>query len=261
MPLNGLPNRLKTNLAAGRVQIGIWSSLCSPIVAELMAGAGFDWLLVDSEHTPSDLDQIMAQLQATAPYPTETVVRLPAADPTLIKRYLDTGVRSLLIPFVEDAATARLVAGATRYPPHGFRGVSVAHRGNRFGRVKGYLQNADETNCVIVQLETRKSLAAVEEIAQVEGIDAVFIGPSDLAADFGQLGNAGHPEVQRAIRETIDRCKAIRRPIGILAPVQEDARRYLEWGATLVAVGSDIGVLVRGTDQLVQTFVREPVLV
>ena len=261
MPLNGFPNGLKANLALGKVQIGIWSSLCSPIVAELTAGTGFDWLLVDSEHTPSDLDQIMAQLQATAAYPTETVVRLPAADPTLIKRYMDTGVRSLLIPFVEDAATARMVAGATRYPPKGFRGVSVAHRGNRFGRVKGYLQSADETNCVIVQLETRKSLAAVEEIAQVDGIDAVFIGPSDLAADFGQLGNAGHPDVQEAIRGTIERCKAIGRPIGILAPVAEDARRYLEWGATLVAVGSDIGVLVRGLDQLVQAFVRDPVVV
>jgi 4-hydroxy-2-oxoheptanedioate aldolase len=261
MPLNGFPNHLKASLVQGRVQIGIWSSLCSSIVAELIAGAGFDWLLIDSEHTPSDLDQIMTQLQATAPYPTETVVRLPAADPTLIKRYMDTGVRSLLIPFVEDAATARLVVGATRYPPKGFRGVSVAHRGNRFGRVKNYLKVADETNCVIVQLETRKSLAAVEEIALVDGIDAVFIGPSDLAADFGQLGNAGHPEVQEAIRETIDRCKAISRPIGILAPVAEDARRYLDWGATLVAVGSDIGVLVRGMDQLVQAFVPNPVLV
>jgi 4-hydroxy-2-oxoheptanedioate aldolase len=261
MPLNGFPNNLKTNLAHGKVQIGIWSSLCSPIVAELMAGAGFDWLLVDSEHTPSDLDQIMAQLQATAPYPTETVVRLPAADPTLIKRYMDTGVRSLLIPFVEDATTTRMVVAATRYPPKGFRGVSVAHRGNRFGRVKDYLKEADETNCVVVQLETRKSLAAVEEIALVEGIDAVFIGPSDLAADFGQLGNAGHPDVQAAIRETVDRCKAINRPIGILAPAAEDARRYLEWGATLVAVGSDIGVLVRGTDQLVQAFVPDPVVV
>jgi 4-hydroxy-2-oxoheptanedioate aldolase len=261
MPLNGFPNNLKTNLAQGQVQIGIWSSLCSPIVAELLAGAGFDWLLVDSEHTPSDLDQIMAQLQATAPYPTETVVRLPAADPTLIKRYLDTGVRSLLIPFVEDAATARMVVAATRYPPQGFRGVSVAHRGNRFGRVRDYLKVADETNCVVVQLETRKSLAAVEEIAQVEGIDAVFIGPSDLAADFGQLGNAGHPDVQAAIRETIKRCEAVGRPIGILAPVAEDARRYLEWGATLVAVGSDIGVLVRGTDHLVREFVRDPVMV
>lgn len=258
MPLNGSPNTLKQALAQGRAQIGIWSSLTSPIVAELMAGTGFDWLLIDSEHAPSDLGQIVAQLQATAAYPTESVVRIPAADATVIKRYLDSGVRSLLVPFVEDAETARMVVAATRYPPAGFRGVSVAHRGNRFGRVKGYLQTADETNCVVVQLETRKALAAVEEIARVDGIDAVFIGPSDLAADFGQLGNAGHPDLQAAIRETIERCRAINRPIGILAPVAEDARRYLDWGATLVAVGSDIGVLVRGMDQLAEAFVRRP---
>lgn len=258
MPLNGSPNTLKDALAQGRTQIGIWSSLSSPIVAELVAGSGFDWLLIDSEHAPSDLGEIVAQLQAAAAYPTEAVVRIPAADPTVIKRHLDSGVRSLLVPFVEDAETARTVVAATRYPPHGFRGVSVAHRGNRFGRVKGYLQSAAETNCVILQLETRRSLAAVEEIAQVDGVDAVFIGPSDLAADFGQLGNAGHPDVQRGIRETIDRCRAVDRPIGILAPVADDARRYLAWGATLVAVGSDIGVLVRGMDQLVEGFVRRP---
>jgi 2-keto-3-deoxy-L-rhamnonate aldolase RhmA len=215
-------------------------------------------MLIDSEHAPSDLAHIVGQLQAAAAYPTEAVVRIPVADATFIKRYLDAGVRSLLVPFVEDGATARMVAAATRYPPKGIRGVSVAHRGNLFGRVKGYLQNADATNCVVVQLETRKSLANVEEIALTEGIDAVFIGPSDLAADFGQLGNAGHPEVQQAIRSTIERCKAIGRPIGILAPVADDARRYMEWGATLVAVGSDIGALVRGMDQLVDTFLRRP---
>ncbi len=256
MPLNGSPNGLKDALAHGRRQIGIWSSLCSPMVAELLAGSGFDWLLIDSEHAPSELDQIVAQLQAAAAYPTEAVVRIPAADPTVIKRYLDAGVRSLLVPFVEDAGAARAVVAATRYPPQGIRGVSVAHRGNRFGRVKGYLQAADETNCVIVQLETRKALAAVEEIATVDGVDAVFIGPSDLAADLGHLGHAGHSDVQAAIRATVERCRAVRRPIGILAPVAEDARRYLEWGATLVAVGSDIGVMARGMDQLVEAFVR-----
>lgn len=258
MPLAGSPNTLKQALAAGRVQVGIWSSLTSPIVAEILAGSGFDWMLIDSEHAPSDLGHIVAQLQAAAAYPTEAVVRIPVADATFIKRYLDAGVRSLLVPFVEDAATARLVAAATRYPPHGIRGVSVAHRGNLFGRVKGYLQAADTMNCVIVQLETRRSLANVEAIAQTEGIDAVFIGPSDLAADLGHLGNAGHAEVQDAIRATVARCRAIGRPIGILAPVAEDARRYMEWGATLVAVGSDIGALVRGTDQLVDAFIRKP---
>jgi 4-hydroxy-2-oxoheptanedioate aldolase len=258
MPLAGTPNTLKQALAEGRLQIGIWSSLTSPIVAEILAGSGFDWMLIDSEHAPSDLAHIVGQLQAAAAYPTEAVVRIPVADATFIKRYLDAGARSLLVPFVEDGAMARMVAAATRYPPKGIRGISVAHRGNLFGRVKGYLRAADATSCVIVQLETRKALANVEEIALTEGIDAVFIGPSDLSADFGQLGNPGHPEVQEAIRATIGRCRAIGRPIGILAPVAEDARRYMEWGATLVAVGSDIGVLVRGLDQLVDAYIRRP---
>jgi 4-hydroxy-2-oxoheptanedioate aldolase len=255
MPLNGSENTLKASLAAGRPQIGFWSSLCSPHVAELIAGAGFDWLLIDSEHAPNDLPQVVAQLQAVAAYPTEAVVRIPVADATIIKRYLDAGARSLLVPFVEDGAAAREVVAATRYPPAGVRGVSVAHRANRFGRVRGYMGNAPASLCVVVQIETRRALAAVDEIAAVDGVDAVFIGPSDLAADFGHIGNAGHPEVQQGIREAIGRCRSAGRPIGILAPVPDDARRYMEWGATMVAVGSDIGVLARGTDALVEAFV------
>jgi 4-hydroxy-2-oxoheptanedioate aldolase len=254
MPLNGSANMLKASLAEGRVQIGFWSSLCSPLVVELIAGAGFDWLLVDSEHAPNDLPQVVAQLQVAAAYPTEAVVRVPAADPVVIKRYLDAGARSLLVPFVEDAEAARAVVAATRYPPEGMRGVSVGHRANRFGRVKGYMQEAPSQLCLVVQLETRRALREVEAIASVGGIDAVFIGPSDLAADLGHLGQAGHPEVQDGIRGAIERCRAVGRPIGILAPVVEDARRYLAWGATMVAVGSDIGVLLRGTDALVGTF-------
>jgi 4-hydroxy-2-oxoheptanedioate aldolase len=254
MPLNGTENVLKASLARGVPQIGFWSSLCSPLVAELIAGAGFDWMLIDSEHAPNDLPQVVAQLQAASAYPTEAVVRIPAADATIIKRYLDGGARSLLVPFVEDAAAAQAVVAATRYPPEGVRGVSVGHRGNRFGRAKGYMRDAAATTCVVVQLETRAALLAAEEIAGVEGVDAVFIGPSDLAADFGQLGNAGHPEVQEGIRDAIARCRAAGRPIGILAPVAEDARRYMEWGATMVAVGSDMGVLLRGTDALVEAF-------
>lgn len=254
MPLNGSANMLKAGLAGGRVQIGFWSSLCSPLVVEVVAGAGFDWLLIDSEHAPNDLPEVMAQLQAAAAYPTEAVVRVPTADPVIIKRFLDAGARSLLIPFIEDTAAAQAVVAATRYPPEGMRGVSVGHRANRFGRMKGYMHEAPASLCLVVQLETRKALLEAEAIASVEGVDAVFIGPSDLAADFGHLGQAGHPEVQDGIRGAIERCRAIGRPIGILAPVVEDARRYLAWGATMVAVGSDIGVLVRGTDLLVETF-------
>lgn len=258
MPLNGSANMLKAALAEGRPQIGFWSSLCSPLVAELVAGAGFDWLLIDSEHAPNDLPQVMAQLQAAAAYPTEAVVRIPTADPVIIKRYLDVGARSLLVPFVEDVAAARAVVAATRYPPDGVRGVSVGHRANRFGRVKRYIHEAPASLCLVVQLETRRALQEAPAIASVEGIDAVFIGPSDLAADFGHLGQAGHREVQDGIRTAIERCRAIGRPIGILAPVIEDARRYLDWGAGMVAVGSDIGVLLRGTDTLVEAFVARP---
>lgn len=254
MPLNGTPNMLKAALARSELQIGLWSSLCSPLVAEVLAGAGFDWVLIDSEHAPNDLSQIVAQLQVFAAYPTESVVRIPVADATVIKRYLDAGARSLLVPFVEDRAMAEAVVSATRYPPHGIRGVSVSHRGNRFGRVKTYLNDAEESLCVFVQLETKKALANIDEITAVDGIDAVFIGPSDLAADFGHLGNAGHPEVQDAIASAIARCQEQGRTIGILAPVADDARRYIAQGATLVAVGSDLGLLVRGSDALVEAF-------
>jgi 4-hydroxy-2-oxoheptanedioate aldolase len=254
MPLNGTPNMLKAALARNELQIGLWSSLCSPFVAEVLAGAGFDWVLIDSEHAPNDLSQIVAQLQVFTAYPTEAVVRIPVADATVIKRHLDAGARSLLVPFVEDLAMAEAVVAATRYPPHGIRGVSVAHRGNRFGRVKTYLSDADESLCVIVQLETRKALASIDEITALDGIDAVFIGPSDLAADFGHLGNAGHPEVQEAIAGAIARCRELGRTIGILAPVMDDAKRYIAQGATLVAVGSDLGLLVRGSDALVEAY-------
>jgi 2-keto-3-deoxy-L-rhamnonate aldolase RhmA len=257
MPLNGSPNTFKAALAAGEPQIGIWASMCSPLVTELMAGAGFDWILVDSEHAPNDLSQIVTQLQTIAAYPTEAVVRIPTADATLIKRHLDSGARSLLIPFVEDAEAARRIVAATRYPPKGIRGVSVAHRGNRFGRVPDYLHTADDTNCIVVQIETRKAVDAILEIAAVDGIDAVFIGPSDLSADLGHLGGSSHPEVQAVIQGAIERCRAAGRPIGILAPIQAEAKRWLELGATMVAVGSDAGVLRAGTDAIAKAFGRQ----
>ena len=256
MPLNGAPNSFKAKLAQGEPQIGIWTSLCSSMVAELLAGAGYDWILVDSEHAPNDLGQIVGQLQTIAAWPTEAVVRIPVADVTVIKRYLDAGARSLLVPFVEDAAAAREVVRAMRYPPKGVRGVSVAHRGNHFGRLPDYLQTVEANLCVAVQIETRRALANIVEIAEVDGIDCVFIGPSDLAADLGHLGNSSHPEVQDAIADGMARCRAAGRAIGILAPIQDEARRWLDAGATMVAVGSDVGVLRSGTDALRRAFAR-----
>jgi len=168
-----------------------------------------------------------------------------------MKRLLDIGARSLLVPFVQSADEARAAVAATRYPPHGIRGVSVSHRANRFGRVPDYLHNAHQEICVLVQLETRVALGNLEAIAAIEGIDGLFIGPSDLAADLGHLGNAAHPDVQAAIADACTRIRTAGKPAGILAPVEADARRYFEMGFTYVAIGSDVGLLSAGSTDLV----------
>ena len=244
------PNSLKAALREQRPQIGLWSSLSSNIVAEVLAYAGYDWIVIDTEHAPSDTMDVLAQLQGLAAGTAEPVVRVAWNDAVRMKRLLDIGARSLLVPFVQSAAEAKAAVAATRYPPHGIRGVSVAHRANRFGRVPGYLQNAQQEICVLVQLETRAALAALEDIAAVDGVDGLFIGPSDLAADFGQLGNAAHAEVQAAIAEACARIRAAGKPAGILAPVEADARRYFAMGFSYVAIGSDVGILAAGRSSL-----------
>ena len=244
------PNSLKAALREQRPQIGLWSSLSSNIVAEVLAYAGYDWIVIDTEHAPSDTMDVLAQLQGLAAGTAEPVVRVAWNDAVRMKRLLDIGARSLLVPFVQSAAEAKAAVAATRYPPHGIRGVSVAHRANRFGRVPGYLQNAQQEICVLVQLETRAALAALEDIAAVDGVDGLFIVPSDLAADFGQLGNAAHAEVQAAIAEACARIRAAGKPAGILAPVEADARRYFAMGFSYVAIGSDVGILAAGSSSL-----------
>lgn len=245
-----LPNALKAGLKAGKPQIGLWSSLCSSMVSELLGYAGYDWILVDTEHAPSAELDVLAQLQGLSLGTAEPVVRVAWNDQVLLKRLLDVGARSLLIPMVQNAEQARAAVAATRYPPHGIRGVSVAPRANHFGRVPGYLQHASEDICVLVQLETREALTHLEEIAAVEGIDGLFIGPSDLAASLGHLGNNAHPDVQAAITDASNRSKKIGKPLGILAPVEADARRYFEMGFAYVAIGSDVGVLNNGARSL-----------
>lgn len=244
------PNSLKAALRDHRRQIGLGSSLGSNVVAEVLAYAGYDWIVVDTEHAPNDPADVLAQLQGLATGTAEPVVRVAWNDTVLIKRLLDVGARSLLVPFVQSAAEARAAVAATRYPPRGVRGVSVAHRANRFGRVPGYLQTADQQICVLTQLETRTALAALEEIAAVEGVDGLFIGPSDLAADLGHLGDAAHPKVQAEIAEACARINAAGKPAGILAPVEADAKRYFEMGFTFVAIGSDVGILAAGSSNL-----------
>lgn len=244
------PNTFKAAITSGKQQIGLWSSLCSNIATEIIAGSGFDWIVLDTEHAPNEIPGLLSQLQAMAISPTEPVVRVAWNDTVIIKRVLDIGARTLLIPFVQNADEARAAVAATRYPPKGVRGVSVGPRANRYGRVPGYHHVAHENICVIVQIETRGACGQIEAIAAVEGIDGIFIGPSDLAADLGHLANPKHPEVQATIADACKRIRAAGKGAGMLTGDPEEACRYLANGFTFVAMGSDAGVLAGATAKL-----------
>lgn len=249
-PYRAVPNQFRQDLIARKKLIGCWCSLGSPITTEVMGLAGFDWLLLDGEHAPNDVLSFIPQLMALKDSASAPVVRPPWNDAVIIKRLLDAGFYNFLIPFVESADDARRAVAATRYPPQGVRGVSVSHRSNRYGTVPEYFQTINDNISVIVQIESRKAVAAIDEICAVEGVDCVFIGPSDLAAGYGYLGNPLHPEVQAAMQKIIASAKAHGKPAGILAPVEADARRYLEMGVTFVAVGSDLGVFRNASQAL-----------
>jgi 4-hydroxy-2-oxoheptanedioate aldolase len=252
--MNLPPNPFKHAIAAGRQQIGLWVSLASAYSAEIVAGAGFDWLVIDTEHSPNEVDTTLAQLQVVAAYPVAAVVRPAWNDKVLIKRHLDIGAQTLLIPYVQTAEEARAAVAAMRYPTEGVRGVAGTTRASRYGRVEDYAKRAASELCLLVQIETREGLANLEAIAGVEGVDGVFIGPADLAAGLGHLGDIGHAEVQAAIRDAIGRIRACRKPAGILATDEASTRRYMEWGTTFTAVGLDAMVLVRELDALARKF-------
>jgi 4-hydroxy-2-oxoheptanedioate aldolase len=247
-------NAFKAALKAEKLQIGLWSSLCSNIVAEIIAQSGFDWILLDMEHSPNEVPGILNQLQALAGGTATPIVRPAWNDPVLIKRLLDIGAPAVLIPFVQNAQEAEQAVAACRYPPAGIRGITSVSRPSGYGRLPAYLKQADQETCVLVQIETSQALAELESIAKVEGVDGVFIGPADLSASLGHIGNPQHPEVQAAIRDAVRRLQAVGKPAGILAPREADARRYIEWGYGFVAVGSDLGILVKGADDLAQSF-------
>ena len=249
-PYSAFPNSFRADLRAGKTLIGCWCSLANPITTEVLGVAGFDWLLLDGEHSPNDVITFIPQLMALKDSASAPVVRPSWNNPVELKRLLDGGFYNFLIPFIETGEEAQRAVAATRYPPQGFRGVSVSQRSNRFGTVPGYFEGINEQICVMVQIESRKGVAAAAEIAAVDGVDGLFIGPSDLAAGFGHLGNPAHPEVQEALAQVFAAGKAHGKPIGILAPVEADARRYLAIGATIVAVGSDLGVFRAGTQAL-----------
>ncbi|MBT9504492.1 MAG: 2-dehydro-3-deoxyglucarate aldolase [Burkholderiaceae bacterium] len=248
------PNSLRQRLVAGEKLIGCWCSLGNAITTEVLGVAGFDWVLLDGEHSPNDVISFIPQLMALKDSPSAPVVRPASNNAVEIKRLLDAGFYNFLVPFVESADDARRAVAATRYPPQGIRGVSVSQRGNRYGSVPGYFEGVNDQICVAVQIESRAGLAAAADIAAVDGVDCIFIGPSDLAAGMGHLGNANHPDVQAAIASVFGTVRAAGKPVGILAGVEADARRYLTMGATFVAVGSDLGLFRAATQALRDKF-------
>jgi 4-hydroxy-2-oxoheptanedioate aldolase len=248
-------NHFKRAIKSGQLQIGLWCSLASHISAEILSGSGFDWLLLDTEHSPNELPMVYGQLQAVAAGGrAHPIVRIPWNDMVVIKRYLDAGVQTLLIPTVQTEDEAKQAVAATRYPPRGVRGFASASRSSRFGRIKDYHTRAEDEICVLLQIETRQGLENLEAIARVEGVDGVFIGPGDLSAGLGYVGNQGHPEVQRVIEDAIGRIKACGNIPGILTGDETFARRSIELGCLFTAVGSDTGLLARGSEQLAARF-------
>jgi 2-dehydro-3-deoxyglucarate aldolase len=254
VPYTAFPNPFRRDIIAGRKLIGCWCSLASPITTEVLGLAGFDWLLLDGEHSPNDVLTFIPQLMALKDSSSAPVVRPQWNDTVEIKRLLDAGFYNFLIPFIESAADARRAVAATRYPPEGVRGVSVSQRSNRYGTVKDYMKVINDNITVLLQIESRAGVKAVDEICAVPGVDGIFIGPSDLAAGFGQLGDPLHPEVQDAMQNVFACAKAHGKPVGILAPAEADARRYMEMGATFVAVGSDLGVFRAASQALRDKF-------
>lgn len=247
-------NSFKAAIAAGKPQIGFWLALANAYTAEIAAHAGFDWLLVDGEHAPNDIPTMLAQLQAIggASHP---VVRLPIGEAWLIKQALDIGAQTLLIPMVESAEQARQLVRAVRYPPEGMRGVGASiARASAFSRIGDYLNTADREVCLLVQVENRAGLAALDEILTVDGVDGVFVGPADLAADLGYIGRPGVPEVQAVVEDALTRIVKSGKAAGILTSDEALNKRYLELGATFVAVGTDVTMFAQSTTGLAKRY-------
>lgn len=251
-------NKFKTRLAAGETLIGLWLTLADPYCAEICAGAGFDWLLIDGEHAPNDLRSVLGQLQAIAPYGGEPVVRPPVGQTHLIKQLLDIGVRTLLIPMIETAAQAAEMVKAVRYPPQGVRGVgSAIARVSRWNRIPDYMETADANICLLLQVESATGLANLDAILGVPGVDGVFIGPADLSASLGHPGAPEHPDVKAAIHDAIRRIGQAGKAPGILSSDETLAHAYIADGCKFVAVGVDASLLARGTERLSHSF-RHP---
>lgn len=248
-------NRFKQALAEGRQQIGLWNSLPGPLAAEVVASCGFDWVVIDTEHAVTDIPDTLGMMQAMAAWPVSVVVRPANNDTVLIKRCLDLGAQTLIIPYVQNADEARAAVAAMRYAPRGVRGVAGMTRASGFGLVEGYAIRAEEELCLIVQVETLEALGQIEAIAAVDGVDGLFIGPADLAASMGHPGNLSHPDVVAAIEDGVGRIVAAGKPAGILTLSPEFADRCIAWGTRFTAVGMDISLLTGAARSLAARFI------
>ena len=253
--MNNLSNAFKRALAEGRTQLGYWLSLGNGYSAEVVAGAGYDWLLIDGEHSPAEMETMLCMLQAIGAYPASAVVRPAINERVLIKRLLDIGAQTLLVPYVETADEAVHAVESMRYPPRGKRGVGGATvRATRFGRVRDYAKTCEDELCLLVQVETRRGLENLEAIAAVDGVDGIFIGPADLATDLGFPGQASHPQVLQVIDDAILRTRLAGKACGILSLDPSLARRFQDLGCTFIAIGIDVVTLARGVELQLESF-------
>jgi 2-dehydro-3-deoxyglucarate aldolase/4-hydroxy-2-oxoheptanedioate aldolase len=244
-------NHFKRAIATGKTPVGAWLVSAAPSAAEALGCIGFDFLVVDMEHTPLDPPQMIGILQTIAGTPAQAIVRPPWNDMVMVKRALDAGAQSLLFPFVQNAEEATRAVAYTRYPPAGVRGVAAMHRGSRYGTVANYQKRAHEEICVIVQIETLTAFDRLEAIAAVPGVDSIFIGPADLSASMGLLGDMGNPAVQEKLRAGAQACKRLGKPCGIVGGNPEIVANFLDYGFSWVAVGSDLAMLAsRATEYL-----------
>ena len=251
-------NKFKAGLSTHKVQYGVWNGIADSYAAEILAGAGFDFVLIDGEHAPFDLRSILHQLQAMSKYDVSTLVRPPSGDPVLIKQLLEIGVQSLLIPMVESGAQAELMVQAMRYPPAGIRGVGTAlSRAAQWNRVNNYFQDADGEMCLCLQVESVKGYEALDDILAVDGVDVVFIGPADLAGSMGYLGQPMHPEVLAKVKDGMKRIRAAGKSAGTLAVKKEVVDNYVAAGANMVGLGVDLIMLAKASKALAETYKPE----
>ena len=248
-------NTFKQALRDGKAQIGLWQALANPYTVEIAGSAGYDWLLLDAEHAPNDIPLLVSQLQALKGSASHAIIRPPIGETWIVKQLLDIGAQTLLVPMIESREAAKAMVKAVRYPPQGVRGVGAAlARASNFNRIPDYLQTANDEICLLLQVESRAGIAALDAIASVEGVDGVFIGPADLAADMGFLGKPGAPEVQEVVEAALKRIQALGKAAGILTGDLGLARRYIELGASFVAIGNDVTLFANALDRLLVDF-------